>query len=481
MLAATFIGHLHPLIVHLPIGILLFAFVLMLFQRFRQLEMEAAISLALLLGAISAAAACGAGWLLAQSGEYEADMIFKHQWTGIATSILAFGAYFFKRFRPVLATITAVVLSIAGHLGGNITHGEGYLFPDEETEKISQIIDKQKINKNTDSVKTHLARNEQPLVRRSFVYQDKIVPILKTKCYNCHSAAKKKNGLRLDTEQFIRAGGKNGRIFTAGNPENSVLFTHLILPLDDEKHMPPRGKSQLSAQEIATIHFWIKKGASFKEEIEIIKPNTDQIAQSLAVPALPKNLISETPKLAEETPEITPEESLEAQILAKKMDKIAHEILEKLKQQQVSITTLGEGQNYYSVNFVNVKNYAPALIDDLKSIENQLIRLRLSNQPVSNDDLKRVASFKNLTRLNLEKTAISDEALAYLKDLPNLEQLNLYGTNITDKGLAELAKCSRLKVLYLWQTNITEAGVTQLKKALPKLSVETGNFQFTKR
>ena len=90
------LGRLHPLIVHLPIGILLFAYTLMLFERFRRVDMAAAVSFALLLGAISAAAACGAGWLLAQSGEYNADLVFKHQWTGIATAALGFSAYFLK-------------------------------------------------------------------------------------------------------------------------------------------------------------------------------------------------------------------------------------------------------------------------------------------------------------------------------------------------------------------------------------------------
>lgn len=64
MFSTEFIGRLHPLIVHLPIGILLFAFGLILFQRFRKVEIEPIIGMALLWGSLTAAAACVAGWLL---------------------------------------------------------------------------------------------------------------------------------------------------------------------------------------------------------------------------------------------------------------------------------------------------------------------------------------------------------------------------------------------------------------------------------
>ncbi len=75
MFLTDFFGRLHPLLVHLPIGILLFAFALILFQRFQKVEVEVAISFALLLGSISAVFASAAGWFLAQSGEYDAETL----------------------------------------------------------------------------------------------------------------------------------------------------------------------------------------------------------------------------------------------------------------------------------------------------------------------------------------------------------------------------------------------------------------------
>lgn len=466
MFQTELIGHLHPLIVHLPIGILIFAYVMMVLQQFRKIDMNAAIDLALLLGTISSVMACIAGWFLAQSGDYETEAIFKHQWTGISTAVFGSLTYFLKNHRWILATATIICLTIAGHFGGNLTHGEGYFFSTKNA--ISATIDSTKID-SFDSIDT-IKTSSQNTVRKSFVYRDKVVPILKTKCYNCHSASKKKGGLRLDTEVFIKKGGKNGQILLAGNPSKSTLFTHLILPEDDEKHMPPKGKTQLTKSEISAIHFWIKKGASFVEEIETIS-NQKPLEQTF---------IQNTPISSEAIADIPIIEKEDSRLVANNVEAISPTVLEKLKQQNIGITYLSNGSNYISANFVNVRNYQPSLLNDLESTNNQLVNLRLSNQPVNDEAIKKITNFKNLKKLNLENTAITDASLEHLKTLPNLEQLNLYGTNITDRGLEALTKYPNLKVVYLWQTKASKSGIEQLKKALPKLQIEMGEFQFAK-
>ena len=471
MFLTELIGHLHPLIVHLPIGIVIFAYIMMILQQFRKIDMNAAIDLALLLGTLSSVFACIAGWFLAKSGEYETDAIFKHQWTGISTTILGFLAYFLKKYRWIFATATTICLTIAGHFGGNITHGEAYLFTSKS--KSTTTIDTTKIA-SFESSDTILSMNPAAK-KKTFVYREKIIPILKTKCYNCHSTSKKKGSLRLDSEDFIKKGGKNGRIVNLGNPNKSTLFTHLILPEDDDKHMPPKGKTQLTRNEISTIYSWIKKGASFVEEIETIANEK----------ALVETFILNTPNKSEASSDIsviekTDLQNNESKLQAINVEAVSPSVLEKLKQQNIGITYLGNGSNYISANFVNVRNYKPILLNDLESINNQLINLRLSNQPINDEAIKKITNFKNLTRLNLENTNISDVTLEHLKALPNLEQLNLYGTNITDSGLLALSKYSSLKVVYLWQTKVSKSGIEHLKKSLPKLQIEAGEFQFSK-
>ncbi|MER0442316.1 c-type cytochrome domain-containing protein [Emticicia sp. W12TSBA100-4] len=467
MFQPELIGHLHPLIVHLPIGILIFAYVMMVLQQFRKIELNAAIDLALLLGTISSVMACIAGWFLAQSGDYETEAIFKHQWTGISTVILGILAYFLKNHRWILATSTIICLTIAGHFGGNLTHGEGYLFTSKNN-KTSAPTDTTKIA-SFDSIDTSQSINHAT-VKKSFVYRDKIIPILKTKCYNCHSVSKKKGGLRLDSEDFIKKGGKTGLIVSVGNPNKSTLFTHLILPEDDDKHMPPKGKTQLTRNEISAIYSWIKKGASFVEEVETITSEKP----------LEQTFIQNTPISSEAIADIPVIEKEDSKEMVSNVEAISPAILEKLKQQNIRITYLGNGSNYISANFVNIRTYQPTLLNDLESIHNQIVTIRLSNQPVNDDAIKKITNFKNLTKLNLENTAITDASLEHLKTLPNLEQLNLYGTKITDSGLQVLAKYPSLKVVYLWQTKVSKSGIEQLKKASPKLQIETGEFQFAK-
>lgn len=471
MFQTELIGHLHPLIVHLPIGIVIFAYVMMIFQQFRKIDIDVAIDLALLLGTLSSVFACIAGWFLAKSGDYETDAIFKHQWTGISTAIFGFLAYFFKKHRWILATATIIFLIIAGHFGGNLTHGEGYLFNSKS--KSSTTIDTTKIA-SFDSIDSTQSMNHV-VTRKTFVYRDKIIPILKTKCYNCHSASKKKGSLRLDSEDFIKKGGKNGRIVSLGNPNKSILFTHLILPEDDDKHMPPKGKTQLTKNEISTIYSWIKKGASFVEEIETIANEKPMM----------ETFILNTPNPSETSSDISVIEKEDilnshSKLQTVNVEAVSPSVLEKLKQQNIGITYLGNGSNYVSANFVNVRNYKSSLLIDLESINNQLINLRLSNQPINDEAIKKITNFKNLTKLNLENTDISDAALEHLKALPNLEQLNLYGTNITDIGLEAFSKYPRLKVVYLWQTKVSKSGIEHLKKSFPKLQIETGEFQFSR-
>ncbi len=466
MFQPELIGHLHPLIVHLPIGILIFGYVMIILQQLRKIDMNTAIDLALLLGTISSMMACIAGWFLAQSGDYETEAIFKHQWTGISTAILGILAYFLKNHRWILATATIICLAIAGHFGGNLTHGEDYLFTSQN--QTSAPIDSTKVA-SFDNIDTTKNTNHAT-VRKSFVYRDTVIPILKTKCYNCHSASKKKGGLRLDSEDFIKKGGKNGRIVSVGNPNKSILFTHLILPEDDDKHMPPKGKPQLTRNEISVIYAWIKKGASFVEEVETI----------VSEKPLDQTLIQDTPNSPEIIADMPVIKKEDSKIMASNVEAISPVVLDKLKQQNIKIAYLGNGSNHISANFVNVRNYQSYLLNDLESINNQLVSLRLSNQPVDDEAIKKITTLKNLTKLNLENTAITDASLEHLKTLPNLEQLNLYGTKITDSGLQVLAKYPKLKVIYLWQTKVSKTGIEQLKKASPKLQIETGEFQFSK-
>lgn len=453
------IGQFHPLLVHLPIGILLFAFLMIIYQKWQKAELIEAISLALLLGSVAALFSCIAGWFLAQSGEYEAEIVQKHQWTAIASTVLGFIAYFYKSQRLIISSIMAATLTIAGHYGGTITHGAGYLFSKEEQwVELPKTVEKQ--------TKTDTSDTGQKTVKQTFLYQEKVAPILEKKCYSCHSFRKKKGGLRLDAETFIRKGGKNGEILIAGNPSKSSLYTNLLLPLEDDKHMPPKGKPQLTSAEISVLNYWIKKGASFKGEIEA------------------ETIIPQVVTLSNATNEVSTEniatENQEAETLVIRISKPDQKTLEKLKNEKIVINFEGLDDKKLAVNFVNITEFNPNHIVDLQTIRENIFSLKINNKELSDVNLGQIKSFENLEKLNLDQTAITDNGIRELVNLKNLKQLNLYGTEISDESIDALSSIKTLKVLYLWKTKISESGIEKLKKKLPNTKIEYGNFKFSK-
>ncbi len=457
-----FIGHFHPVIVHMPIGIMLLGGFLLFYQGPQLNKFDKVISLAFLVGSISATLACFTGWLLAQSGEFDSVLIQKHQWVGIATAAIGWTIYF-NKYKKVLAISLVVLIIITGHLGTTLTHGENYLFSSNKEENIEQINiivakKNETVLKSKDSIKI-VSYN---------VYKEEIKPILQVRCYNCHGPLKQKGGLRLDSESFIKKGGKEDIVLVVNNPLKSKMYTNLVLPMEDDKHMPPKGKHQLTNQEITTIKQWIANGASFEDKIDTI---TNSLKESTAdsVHLMEINKVKAVgTKLLSVVKENMP--------IA-----INNATIELFKNKNIILTSLGEGSNFIVANFINAVPFNSEDIADLKLIKNQLSVLKLSNLPIKDSDIKIISNFKNITRLNLENTAITDESITYLYQLPKLEQLNLYGTNITDESLKQLSMYKNLSVLYFWKTKVTKAGIENFVKIKPNVKIEMGDFKFQKK
>lgn len=481
-----FIGHLHPVIVHLPIGILLLGVLMMVYEHYSKVDLQLPISFTFLVGSISAVLACIAGWILSNSGEYDALLVQKHQWTGISTAVIGLLVYFLKQYRKLLAVILTLLVFITGHYGGTLTHGENYLFNSNENSNTSQG---DTLKKESKIITQAISNGADSLtIETHNVYKEQIAPLLKLRCYNCHSAIKQKNGLRLDGEMFIKKGGKNGNIFVAGNTFKSPLYTSLVLPIDDEKHMPPKGKHQLSQNEILIIENWIKSGASFEDIIDTISnkelvknvasKNTIADKNILANPAKVNSEIKETKKGVVENNNI---KGVEKNSSLPNPAPISPSIIEDFKQKNIILTNIAEGSNFVMANFVNVVPFNNSSLQALKSINEQLAVLKLTNLPINDIDIKIVADLKNIKKLNVENTLITDNGLDYIKQLSQLEQLNLYGTNISDEGIIQLADLKNLSVLYLWKTKVTLNGIEQFKKLNPKVTIEIGDFKFQKK
>jgi len=100
-----------------------------------------------------------------------------------------------------------------------------------------------------------------PGVLSAVDFKKDIQPILKAQCYKCHSeeAKKEKGGFVFDNlERFAKDIGR-GRIIEPGQVGESHFFETMVLPVEDDAHMPPN--KQMSDDDIAKFREWIQAGA----------------------------------------------------------------------------------------------------------------------------------------------------------------------------------------------------------------------------
>lgn len=100
-----------------------------------------------------------------------------------------------------------------------------------------------------------------------------IVPILRTRCIECHTGAKKKGGLSMNTREELLRGGENGAVVAPKNSAASKLIK-LITSKEDDVRMPPPGKGDdpLTPAQIALMTRWIDEGLAWSEGFAFVKP-----------------------------------------------------------------------------------------------------------------------------------------------------------------------------------------------------------------
>jgi len=93
------------------------------------------------------------------------------------------------------------------------------------------------------------------------LYTDKVLPLLKERCFACHShvARKSRGGLAVDSREALLTGGDSGPAIVPGMPDKSLLIEAVKR---NGPEMPPEGKGEpLDKTEIALLEAWILEGA----------------------------------------------------------------------------------------------------------------------------------------------------------------------------------------------------------------------------
>ncbi len=242
------LGRFHPLLVHLPIGFLVLLSVLEWLGRHsagKEFAAATRVILALTVPASVASVACG--WLLANDGGYDAQALFWHRWLGTGVAVASGILWVLRQHgwlrayrRGVWATL--VLLVVASHFGGSLTHGRDFLSWPEK--------------KPSGNTPTTVDPTTLP------VYAAAIQPVLDEYCVACHGTKKSKGKLRLDSFDQLLKGGESGEAIVRGDAEKSLLLKRMLLPVEMDEHMPPDGKPQPTAGEIELVRWWINSGAS---------------------------------------------------------------------------------------------------------------------------------------------------------------------------------------------------------------------------
>ncbi len=447
-----FFGHLHPALIHLPIGILLIALIMQWLARKEKYKaLQLVIPIVLLLGAASALLSCITGYILSISDEYDKSLVSWHMWMGLATAFVSFLLYAKEknpRFgvnKTLLSAGLLVLIFVTGHLGGSLTHGSDYF-----TKPLADVFG--------DDTTSSAAIKPIANVQEAVVYNDIVKPVLQTKCYSCHGPNKQKGGLRMDDSTRLMKGGKDGVIIKPGKGDASEMIKRMLLPLHDDDHMPPKEKPQPSAEQVALLHWWIDNGADFnKKGKETAQPaNIKTALLALQKASVAKNDVSDVP--------------------ARPVDRADDKIIQHLSAKGIVVLPVAQGINYLLMNFVTDTIVTNDVLQLTVQLKKQLIWLKLNNTNIGDSSLQLLAQLANLTRLDVSHTHITDKGLLYLQGLQSLQYLNLVGTGITAQGVAQLKGLKNLQSLFLYQTNVNQAGYTALKTMFPKTVIDAGGY-----
>ena len=444
-----FIGHFHPLVVHLPIGILIFTFILELIQLKSKTKFNQAILLGTFIGTAFAIVSAIMGWLLSLDGGYDEKLLNNHQYAGwilcffcillVIVKMFFSANVYFDKLNKSLWSIIIIVLFLVGHFGGSITHGADYLSLDlsagnKEVKKALSI----------DSISA-LPPEKQAQVN---TYEGLIYPLLDAKCIQCHNSEKKKGNLQLTSIDLILKGGKKGPALTAYNANQSLMIQRMLLDPANDKHMPPKGKPQLNNKEINLIYWWVQHGALVNDKLgnALLNDTVKNLIASKIVPAFPTLSLPQT--------------SL-----------VDSNKINTLKQLGLIVHPIAKGVGYVDLSAMNA-----ALLNDVQTqkisiLDSHLVWLNLANTKITNKGIANLSSCKNIIKLNVAYTSLNDDAISLLNQFTKLSYLNIVGTSITDKGLAKLNLSNNFKSLYCWNTKITQSGVDQFRKRYPNIQI----------
>ncbi len=416
----SFIGRLHPLMVHMPIGLFAAVVLFELFRCARRSQADAVpLRLMYFVAAASAVASAIAGWFLAVGDEYASDTLFWHRWLGIGVAVtLAACALLVwstakkaAQMRAVMILITMGLIGFTGHLGGTLTHGEGYL-----TRYAPPWL-----GGSSNSAQPPITIQGAALTEDAQI----VLTMLQDRCVDCHGPTKQKSKLRLDEVDGIQS------MIVAGDPASSELFRRISLSHNDDDFMPPDG-DPIEEGVVHAVMRWIRDGA--------------------AIGGLAQTLETE---------------------LASKAEQAA--LLEQLRTDTgaIIIELPGESPTGLRVDFSLVGSALTSeQLSALNPVAPRVEVLSFAGRTIDASALASIGPLDQLDRLDLQRSSVDDHALGILLGIaPNVQVLNLHSTRITADAFTDITRLKSLQRVVLFETDIAPTDLTALADAMPSTEV----------
>jgi len=423
---SVFVGHLHPVLVHLPIGILLMALLFDLLARIPRFAMlKTAVPVVLLAGFLSCVPACLSGYILSGSGDYAQDVMTAHMTAGFALAAFTLVLWcttqpvFRRRFQlpgnvfSILLFALTALTSFTGHLGGTLTHGDDYL---------------------TFSLLTERSRPRPDSAANAFIFEDVIEPILLRKCGHCHQPAKLKGNLSVASLNALLKGGKSGPAVVPGRLDHSEMYKRITLDPKDKDYMPADGKPSLTSSEVRMIKWWIEKAGATEGK------KMSELNDSRSILPLTASLLG----LAGGDADAGQDDSLQRPVNPAIPAQLDPSLIEKLRTHGLTVKLLYK---------------KPAMLDITLPANSGKKLSELQ------DDLSKAG--RNIVWLNFSNNSLDDSDLAVIRQMPNLERLRLEGNPLTDAILSNLAALKHLESLNLNNSKFSPAGLTKIRQQLP--------------
>lgn len=297
------------------------------------------------------------------------------------------------------------------------------------------------------------------LVGEPIDFSKQILPIFEDRCIECHQAPHEKNGrlikpkagLRMDGLAHLMFGSDDGPVLVPNHPSKSPLYNRVVLPEDDDDHMPPKG-DPLSNNQKELLRKWIGQGADFGSWLGA----TDEVDQ----------LVRKDPSQLAKVPGfVTFFQKLGHGVKPAK----SQLIIDVSKATGFLIRPIGKGSPLLEVRVVTQHAQVnDEVLAKLLPLAKWVVRLDIRDTSVTNQVGGTLSQFSALVELNLRGCQIGDQGVSDLAVLQNLQSLNLGNTEVSKDGVAKLLKLPALTTLNLWQSKAgtTAAQFDQIRSGL---------------